>query len=40
MLNQLTYSLPETLQTAVQSKFDEWQKENKIARVWAKDASL
>jgi transaldolase/glucose-6-phosphate isomerase len=40
MLNQLTYSLPEELETAVQSKFDEWRKENKISRVWAKDASV
>ncbi|MBA3601165.1 MAG: bifunctional transaldolase/phosoglucose isomerase [Acidobacteria bacterium] len=40
MLNQLSYSLPEKLETAVQTKFDEWQKENKISRVWAKDASV
>ncbi|HXH68976.1 MAG TPA: bifunctional transaldolase/phosoglucose isomerase [Pyrinomonadaceae bacterium] len=40
MLNQLTYSLPEKLETAVQTKFDDWQKENKISRVWEKDASV
>jgi glucose-6-phosphate isomerase len=40
MLNQLTYTLPEELQNAVQSKFDEWQKENKINRLWSKDASV
>jgi len=40
MLNQLTYSLPEDLKTAVQAKFDEWQEENKIVRVWQKDASV
>jgi glucose-6-phosphate isomerase len=40
MLNQLTYSLPEKLEIAVQSTFDEWQKENKISRVWSKDASV
>ncbi len=40
MLNQLSYSLPKKLETAVQTKFDEWQKENKISRVWAKDASV
>ncbi len=40
MLNQLTYSLPEKLETAVQSTFDGWQKENKIARVWQKEASV
>ncbi len=40
MLNQLTYALPEDLENAVQTQFDEWKKENKIARVWAKDASV
>ena len=40
MLNQLTYSLPEDLEAAVQEKFDEWQTENKIARIWSKDASV
>ncbi len=40
MLNQLTYSLPEKLENAVQLKFDEWQKENKIARIWRQDASV
>ena len=40
MLNQLTYSLPEDLQNAVQAKFDEWRKENKINRLWSKDASV
>ena len=38
MLNSLTYSLPEKLENAVQKEFGEWQKENKIARVWQKDA--
>lgn len=40
MLNSLTYSLPENLKTAVQTTFDEWQNENKIYRVWQKDASV
>ncbi len=40
MLNQLTYSLPEKLENAVQLKFDEWQKKNKIARIWRQDASV
>ncbi len=40
MLNQLTYSLPETLQTVVQTKFDEWKREDKIFRLWSKDATL
>ncbi len=40
MLNQLTYSLPKELEKTVQTTFDEWRKENKIARVWAKDATV
>lgn len=40
MLNSLTYSLPENLDNAVQSKIEEWQNENKIAKIWAKDASV
>ncbi len=40
MLNSLTYSLPEDLEFAVRNSLDEWQKENKIARIWAKDASV
>lgn len=40
MLNSLTYSLPEDLENAVRAELDEWQNENKIARIWAKDASV
>jgi len=40
MLNQLTYSLPEKIENSVQVKFKEWQKEDKIGRLWNKDASL
>ncbi|HVE55517.1 MAG TPA: bifunctional transaldolase/phosoglucose isomerase [Pyrinomonadaceae bacterium] len=40
MLNSLTYSLPENLEKAVRETTDEWRKENKIARIWAKDASV
>jgi glucose-6-phosphate isomerase len=40
MLNSLTYSLPENLENAVRETTAEWQKENKIARIWAKDASV
>lgn len=40
MLNSLIYSLPEKLENAVQLKFDEWQKNDKISRIWAKDASV
>src|SRR5687768_4548372 len=40
MLNSLTYSLPEKLENAVRAEFDEWHRENKISRIWAKDASV
>jgi transaldolase/glucose-6-phosphate isomerase len=40
MLNALTYSLAEDLQAAVQTELDTWQRENKVARIWAKDASV
>lgn len=39
-LNSQTYSLPENLQNAVQSSLDEWKKEDKIFRLWSKDASV
>ena len=40
MLNSYTYSLPEKLEKAVQSKLNEWKNQNKIQRIWAKDASV
>ena len=40
MLNSLTYSLPKNLETSVRKSLDEWQKENKISRIWKKDASV
>ena len=40
MLNQLTYTLPESLQNLVQNELDEWQNQNKIERLWNKDAAL
>ncbi len=40
MLNSLTYSLPEELENAVSQEFGEWQKQNKIARIWQKDQSV
>lgn len=40
MLNSITYSLPEDLETAVQLEFFKWKKEEKIARIWQKDASV
>lgn len=40
MFNSLTYSLPEDLENAVQTCFDEWRKDEKILRIWKKDASV
>lgn len=40
MLNSLTYSLPANLEKSVRETMDEWQKNDKIARVWQKDASV
>ncbi|HXG85506.1 MAG TPA: bifunctional transaldolase/phosoglucose isomerase [Pyrinomonadaceae bacterium] len=40
MLNQLTYSLPETLEKLVSETMNEWKTEDKIERLWNKDASL
>jgi transaldolase/glucose-6-phosphate isomerase len=40
MLNQLTYSLPENLEFIVKNTFDKWRSENKIARIWSKDATV
>lgn len=40
MLNSYTYALPEKLENAVQLKLDEWKTENKISKIWAKDASV
>lgn len=40
MLNSLSYSLPEDLKTAVQASLDNWKKDDKIARLWQKDATV
>ena len=40
MLNQLTFSLPETIENLVQETFNEWRKSDKIFRLWSKDAAL
>lgn len=40
MLNSLSFSLPETLQTDVQKSLDEWKQNNKINRLWQKDATI
>lgn len=39
-LNSFSYSLPEKLENEVQVKFNEWQKADKIARIWNKDESV
>ncbi len=39
-LNSLQYSLPEDLQSAVTANLGDWEKNNKIARLWQKDAAL
>ena len=40
MLNSIKYSLPEDLENAVRTKFDEWQTDDKINRIWSKDAGV
>jgi transaldolase/glucose-6-phosphate isomerase len=40
MLNSLTYTLPGDLERIVQAKFDEWREQDKIGRLWNKDAGL
>ena len=40
MLNSYTYSLPEKLEKDVQTKLDEWKTDNKIQKIWEKDASV
>ena len=39
-LNRQTYKLPGPLAVAVASSLEEWKKNNKVARLWQKDASL
>jgi transaldolase/glucose-6-phosphate isomerase len=39
-LNRLTYKLPGPLAGAVAASIDDWKKNNKVARLWQKDASL
>lgn len=40
MLNRLNYTLPETLENAVNEELGRWRNDNKIRRVWNKDASV
>ena len=39
-LNKLTYKLPPALSAAVDVSFADWKNNNKVARLWKKDASL
>jgi len=39
-VNRLAYKLPKELQAAVEASLDDWKKNNKVARLWQKDASL
>ena len=39
-LNRQTYKLPSPLAGAVAASIDDWRKNNKVARLWQKDASL
>jgi transaldolase/glucose-6-phosphate isomerase len=39
-LNRQTHKLPGPLAGAVASSIDDWKKNNKVARLWQKDASL
>ncbi len=40
MLNSLAYSLPADLQTAVNESLEDWKNDDKINRLWAKNASV
>ena len=39
-VNKQTYKLPSSLQGAFSASLDDWKKNNKVARLWQKDASL
>ena len=39
-LNKLTYKLPANLASAVSGALNDWKANNKVARMWAKDASV
>lgn len=40
MLNTIKYFLPAQLESALRSEIESWTNEGKIARIWAKDASI
>ncbi len=39
-VNPQTYKLPDQLASAVAASLEDWKKNNKVARLWQKDASL
>ena len=39
-INRLAYKLPRDLGTAVAASLEDWKNNNKVARLWQKDASL
>jgi transaldolase/glucose-6-phosphate isomerase len=39
-LNKITYKLPEPLAGGVKAALEDWKRNNKVARLWQKDASL
>jgi transaldolase / glucose-6-phosphate isomerase len=39
-INRLAHKLPKELKAAVDASLDDWRKNNKVARLWQKDASL
>lgn len=39
-INKQTYKLPKELADAVAASLDDWKQNNKVARLWQKDASL
>ena len=39
-LNSMTFSLPTAIEAGVNIEFAAWQRDDKIARLWAKDASV
>ena len=39
-MNRLSYTLPADLEVALHSALEDWQREGKLDRFWARDASL
>jgi transaldolase / glucose-6-phosphate isomerase len=40
VIDRISFRLPQELTTAVNSSIEDWQKNNKVKRLWDKDASL